>query len=324
VLRLILWRRKSKNEKNSERFNFMTFQSFLQAPEWQSFQETLGKKTWRIFSDDKKIETLVIEERFLANRKSFLYIPYGYIAENILEKIKKIASEQKAIFLLIEPFQNLPKDISFKLKPAIKRYQPQKTLLFDLTKTKDQLLADLNQSTRRNLKIAEKANIKFVVACNNDEKAKNNFAFLMKKTSQRDEFTAYSKEYYFALLSISQSPDFAVKLFFAEYQGRAIAANIVILYKKTAFNLHGGSDDEYRKFKAPGFLRWNQMLWAKEQGIERYDFWGIDEKKWPGVTEYKKGFGGREHIYPEGKILVFNKKWFYFYKSLRLCKKVKR
>jgi len=300
------------------RIHYMPFQNFLQAREWQSFQQVLSKKTWRIFAGkNNEVEVLVIEERFLANKKKFLYIPYGCITEDILEKIKKIGREQKAIFLLIEPFQDLPQDIGLKLKPAIKRYQPQKTLLFDLTKTKDQLLADLNQSTRRNLKIAEKADIKFVIADNNDEKAKNDFAFLIKKTSRRDEFTAYSKEYYFALLSIPKSPDFEVKLFFAEYQGKAIAANIVILYKKTAFNLHGGSDDEYKKIKAPGFLRWNQMLWAKEQGIERYDFWGIDEKKWPGVTEYKKGFGGKEHIYPAGKILVFNRKVYWLYKLAR-------
>jgi lipid II:glycine glycyltransferase (peptidoglycan interpeptide bridge formation enzyme) len=105
-----------------------------------------------------------------------------------------------------------------------------------------------------------------------------------------------------------------LKLFIAEYEDRIIAANIVMFFGNRAVYLHGASSNECRNLMAPYLLQWEQIKEAKKQGCEIYDFWGIDEKKWPGVTRFKKGFGGEEIDYSGTFDFIFDKTWYEIYK----------
>ena len=49
---------------------------------------------------------------------------------------------------------------------------------------------------------------------------------------------------------------------------------------------------------APYFLHWQIMRQAAVGGFAYYDWYGIDERKWPGVTRFKLGFGGELIEYP--------------------------
>lgn len=48
-----------------------------------------------------------------------------------------------------------------------------------------------------------------------------------------------------------------------------------------------------------------------------YDLWGIDTQKWPGVTRFKLGWGGRVVEYPGAFDLVVSKLWYYAYNAFR-------
>ncbi|PIR92771.1 hypothetical protein COT99_04470 [Candidatus Falkowbacteria bacterium CG10_big_fil_rev_8_21_14_0_10_43_10] len=61
---------------------------------------------------------------------------------------------------------------------------------------------------------------------------------------------------------------------------------------------------------------------AKKLGYAKYDFYGIDEKKWPGVTRFKRGFGGGEINYQGCFDIVFNNKWYEIYKLVKWLKKL--
>ena len=47
---------------------------------------------------------------------------------------------------------------------------------------------------------------------------------------------------------------------------------------------------------APYLLQWQLIKIAKEQGYKYYDFYGIDEVKWPGVTRFKVTYAGTQDI----------------------------
>jgi len=66
---------------------------------------------------------------------------------------------------------------------------------------------------------------------------------------------------------------------------------------------------------APHLLQWEQIREAKRYGCSEYDFWGIDEKKWPGVTRFKRGFGGREIKYIGTWDFALDKKWYLLYRG---------
>jgi len=61
------------------------------------------------------------------------------------------------------------------------------------------------------------------------------------------------------------------------------------------------------------------MKLFKTRGYMFYDFWGIDSKKWPGVTRFKLGWGGNQVEYPGSFDLPISKFWYLVYK---LAKKI--
>lgn len=278
--------------------------SFLQSKNWADFQKALGRRVWQID------EILVIEHNLPLN-KSYLYSPRcggNFLSESLLEKIKEIAKQENAIFFKIEPLRQA------QGKPFRKstNIQPTKTLILDITKSEQELLEQMHYKTRYNIKLAEKKGI----LVKKDKSKFEEFWKLIKQTTKRDKFRPHPKEYYRKMLGIP-----GVELFAAIYKDKVIAANIVVFYPPLliksggqAIYLHGASAYEHRNLMAPHLLQWEQILEAKKRGCAEYDFWGIDEKKWPGVTRFKKGFGGREIFYPGAYDLVFQPIWYWIYK----------
>ena len=71
-------------------------------------------------------------------------------------------------------------------------------------------------------------------------------------------------------------------------------SNGVIVWNDTVYYLHGASSDEFRNLMGSYILQWEMITQTKRLGYRNYDFWGIDDTKWPGVTRFKVGFGGEE------------------------------
>jgi len=276
--------------------------SFLQSNDWLAFQKSLGRKVWQI-------NEIGIIKYNLPFGKCYLYSPrprssgFGGQArfEEFLIKIKEIAKQENAIFFKLEPLEKL------SLKRS-RNIQPVKTLILDISKSEQELLNRMHYKTRYNIGLAEKKGIKI----RKDKNLFEDFWKLMQETTERDKFRPHPKEYYRKMLRIP-----GVELFAAEYKNKIIAVNIVVFFEKTAIYLHGASDYEHRNLMAPHLLQWEQIKIAKKCGCAEYDFWGIDEKKWPGVTRFKRGFGGKEIVYPGAYDLVFRPIWYLIYKIAR-------
>jgi len=271
--------------------------SFLQSNNWINFQKVLNRETWQI-------DSINIIKHDLLFRKSYLYSPRcegNFLSEDFLKKIKEIAKRENSIFFKIEPIEK----VNLKGFKKSQNIQPQKTLILDITKSEEELLKQMHSKTRYNIRLAEKKG----VLVKKDKSKFEDFWQLLQQTTKRDGFRSHPMEYYKKMLEIP-----GVELFVAEYKNKIIAANIVIFYKKRAIYLHGASDYQYRNLMAPYLLQWQQILEAKKRECAEYDFWGIDENKWPGVTRFKKGFNGKQVKYPGAHDLVFNKFWYLIYK----------
>ena len=316
--------------------------SFLQSREWGEFQKKTGRKIWPLwYKDGDEIQAVALIIRHgLPFGFSYLYCPRGPIVnskfknrksklfEEFLEKVKEIGTEERAIFLKIEPEADFPFNLSdFRFVKSKKEIQPAQTVILDLTKTEEELLAEMKSKTRYNINLAERKDIKITQQTTHNSQL-TTFLELLKETAEREGFRLHPKEYYEKLFA-AHSPNFSVELFLAEYNGKTIAAHLLVFFGNPARTtevvqsggqavyLHGASSREHKETMAPYLLHWEAIKQAKNRGCLTYDFWGISEKKWPGLTRFKKSFGGFEKTYLGASDLVFDKFWYWVYNIVR-------
>jgi peptidoglycan pentaglycine glycine transferase (the first glycine) len=299
--------------------------SFLQSSAWGQFQKALSHRVWSL--EETGLKGLVIR-RNLPLGRNYLYCsrgPAGQVTEDnfrgFLNQVKEIGRSEKSIFFKIELDKEFPARASLKgmpLKESKNRIQPVKSLILDISRPEGELLAQMHQKTRYNIKLAQRKGVKIEISAGDNPKEVNRFLKLSADTAKRDKFHLHPPAYYRKMLEFL-GQEGMIKLFLAKYQNQIIATNLICFFGQTACYLHGASDYNFHHLMAPHLCQWQAILEAKKLGCQYYDFWGIDENKWPGVTRFKKGFNGQEINYPGSFDLVFQPLWYQLY---RLAKKV--
>ena len=274
--------------------------SLLQTKEWLDFQESIGHKTWQF--NDGKIRANIIQHK-VAFGKNYLYIPHGpeiffdnvqgglkNEIDNFLSYLKKLAKENKSIFVKFEPLTDVVTELVFRkgVKRSKKQIQPYRTVIVDLGLSEEQLLERMHHKTRYNVNLAARKGLEF-----GESGDVETFWKLLGKTSKKDRFFTHKKDYYEKLLSFfKNNSGLRTELFLVHCRGQAVAGAIVMFYGDTAYYLHGAMDRDYKELMAPYFLHWRIIRHAKETGCNSYDLWGVDARNWPGVTRFKLGWLG--------------------------------
>jgi peptidoglycan pentaglycine glycine transferase (the first glycine) len=299
---------------------------FLQSVEWRKFQESVGHNTFNIQSED--FSASIIEHKLPIAGKYF-YIPHGpiynlqftiynklSIFNDQIKKIIELAKKNNIGWIRIDPIDSSILELirsNWQVVKAPHDMQPREILMMDIAKSEEEILAEMKAKTRYNIKLAEK---KGVIISNSPNppageagkilKSKfqnpnhiDEFIRLTKVMAKRQGISAHPENYYRKMLEVI--PGDILRLYIAEYQGKAVAANIVITYGKTCTYLHGASDDSFRNVMAPYLLQWRQIQDARTAGCEKYDLGGISTNyessmnvrianKWQGITRFKMGF----------------------------------
>jgi lipid II:glycine glycyltransferase (peptidoglycan interpeptide bridge formation enzyme) len=245
------------------------------------------------------------------------YLPRGPLCLNpknasflwplVLADLQERAQQRGVMSLRFEPenwgdFQDFSAE---KIKPI----QPRRSLFLDLSLGEKDLLARMHTKTRYNIRLAEKKGVIIEQGQGDDILF---FWNLLQVTTRRDRFRGHSLAHYRRLLE-QGTP--VIELWLAKREGKVLAAGLFSFYQVRAVYLHGASADSERQYMAPYLLQWQMIKRAKARACRYYDFYGIDEKKWPGVTRFKRGFGGEERLYP-GTFALILKPWAYRFYSL--------
>lgn len=302
-------------------------QSFLQTPEWLAFQQSIGRKGWRLESGFVTTTVLRQDVRLGHN---FLYIPYGplldlnHVEGGLQNEIRQFAAflrglarDEKSMFVKIEPMNDAVIELlirsGVRLKKSNRSIQPTRTVVADLTQSDDELLNKLHHKHRYNIGLAERKGV--TIAESHDSGL---FWRMLQQTAEHDAFRTHNKNYYEQLLEYFADPAGAIrtKLYCAFDGSTPLAGVIMVEYGTIVTYLHGASDRQYRSLMAPHLLHWTLMKQYKQQGFTGYDFWGIDSVKWPGVTRFKLGFGARHIEYPGSFDLVIRPFWRWLYQHL--------
>jgi len=239
------------------------------------------------------------------------------ILEFLFAEIKKLAQKEKAIFLRFDPPWKPPLNLLLIKGEKIKnsgQVQPPATLILDLTLPAEQLLAQMKPKTRYNIKVAQK----HCLTIDEGENYFSDFWRLMEVTARRDQFIPHVRNYYQTMLEVLGKGG-ELKLIVAKDGDKAIAANLVIFYGDWCVYLHGASDYNSREKMASYLLQWEAMLTAKSQGKKYYDFWGVDEKKWPGITRFKQSFAPQKKItqYLGSWDIIYRPAWYRLYRLIK-------
>jgi lipid II:glycine glycyltransferase (peptidoglycan interpeptide bridge formation enzyme) len=261
-----------------------------------------------------------------------LYVPKGpllrdwgdqQLVQQVVNDLKDIAREQRAIFIKIDPdvpigkgIPGLEGAIEYSIGTQLKDFlvaegwlfsreqvQFRNTVRVDLSKSKDQLMAGMKSKTRYNIRLAGR---KGVEIRNGNLEDLDLLYQLYVETSLRDGFIIRDEHYYKNLWTSFMTPSSPVmetpwlpqcEPIIAEVDGIPVAAVVIFSFAGTAYYMHGMSKRIHRE-KMPNYLlQWEAMIRAKEMGCKFYDFWGApdtfteNDPMW-GVFRFKQGFNG--------------------------------
>jgi len=310
---------------------------FLQSWEWGEFQKQVGRDVLRLglLEDDELVAGMQCIRQPMPLSFSYWYAPYGPLVaqardhgRKILQLLKEAGKRKDfsdAVFFRFEP--RISRSDSEMIRaletpmPVRRTHfvQPKDTRVLDLSRTENELLEAMHQKTRYNIRLAEKKGVNVLTG----KQYVKDFIALNKETTTRDGFKSHADSHYEKL--VSYLPDSMIKVYAAEYKGKVIAANLVIVFGDTVTYLHGASASADRNVMAPHLLQWRQIHDAKNSGAHYYDFWGIapssgDDKHsdaWQGITRFKNGFGGIELNYCGAYDLPIKKFWYSVYRRVQ-------
>jgi len=309
---------------------------FLQSWEWGEFQRAYGRRVVRLaWKDQFFLQCIAMPLGF---GKFYWYIPRGPIEIDTSEKriafieLCRELKKRGAFFARIDPFKNdfWQSHKDFK-NTIIGSVQPQCVRIIDIKQPKKEYFEKgLHTKTRYNIRLSQKKGV-FV-----RDGEINNFLNLNTQTSARNDFVSHPNAYYIKMVkTLSQNrdkwQDCSIKIWEAVYKEIVVASNLIIYFGDTMTYAHGASSSKYRNVMAPYLLRWKIIEDGIVKGYKYHDLGGVNpedknhtsyKKSWEGITQFKKGFGGNIHSYPESFDLINGRVWYRIYKLLKNIKSI--
>jgi lipid II:glycine glycyltransferase (peptidoglycan interpeptide bridge formation enzyme) len=177
--------------------------------------------------------------------------------------------------------------------------QPRFVFAIDVEdKSDDELLASFSQEWRRNIKKAEKSEVKVRQASFEELEI---FHTLYKETAKRDKFTprplSYFKQMWKSLNENSNNLA-TMRLYIAEQENVCHAACLWVKVGKHVWYTYGASSTSGRELRPSNAIQWQMMKDARDTGASIYDMRGIAatlNEKSPlfGLLRFKIGTGGK-------------------------------
>ncbi len=303
-----------------------------QSVEWKAYQEALGREVRVYMDSDDAVHAsaMVVIDRTTGGFSTWDIQrgPLGpvidngkLIMENLLSVIVADAKKDKCLSIYLSPKQELSIfNFQFSIHSSQRHEQPEATRMLDLTLSDDDLLKQMHQKGRYNMKVAEKNGIRIEESTDVEAYAK-----MASDTAKRDGFSGGSTKRYqkflekipgsFLLLAYPESRKLE-----AESSSSPVAGLIGVVYGKTGIYYYGASDYTHRALMAPYLLQWQAIQHCKAAGCTQYDLLGIappvedpESRKpkaessrhpWAGISDFKAKFGGIVVTYPPEQEII--------------------
>ncbi len=268
-----------------------------------------------------------ILRRGFAARLCLLYVPKGPLMDwsdsqrrrEVLADLLDVARTHRAIFVKIDPDVLLGKGIpgtdeasedvgGIAIESELRgsgwlfasdQIQFRNSVWIDLSEPEGQILANMSQKARYNVRLAEKKGVMIRGAGPDDLRG---LYKMYAETSARDGFVIREEEYYrhvcgtfMEMTRLGQEP--RAEALIAEVEDEPVAALFLFQFAGRAYYLYGMSRPAHREKMPNHLLQWEAIRRAKRHGCDVYDLWGApdhfdpEDSMW-GVFRFKQGLGG--------------------------------
>ena len=302
---------------------------FMQSSFWADFKTRTGWKAYRFqgglaggaSGSQASARDIFVLVRPLGLGFSFAYLPhapgkpeYGEDPATSLESLARAVAKKVGGRLLFVRFDlswdrddstsQLLLDSAGRGLGKLKRgtaVQVPDTVILDIDKPEEEILAGMKPKWRYNIKLADKKNVE---VRREGEEALETFYALYLETAKRDGIAIHPLSYYRALFQTQETsregrgePAPSLSIWIARHEEKPIASIITLFYGGQATYLYGASSGEKRNLMPAYALQWRAIEAAKAEGCVEYDFFGIppnDDPNHPmaGLYLFKTGFGG--------------------------------
>ena len=285
----------------------------LQSRAWGEFKIRWGWRPRYLIQEtgDAPIAVLVLSRK-LPGIGEILYAPKGpsvATAEQLLSVLEDRSWCREAVVLKVEPeiersdaaaalWRNaglLPAPRDIQISSA--------TILVDLARDEDELLASFKPKCRYNVRLAARKGVTVRAAEMTDANIDTMYA-LLSSAFERADFIVRPRDYYRDYWRLQAASDQG-QLFFAEWQGKVLCGAFITWLGDRAWYKDGGSTREHAEVMAPHALQWEVMRWLRGRGITTYDLVaapppeGIDPShRMYGLYRFKSGFSDQLVAFP--------------------------
>lgn len=330
-------------EPNHNRWNEFVNQAsnghLMQGYEWGQFKAQAG---WRVQRVGLKSEGQIVAGAQLLFRSlpklplTLAYLSKGplvnvadtALAEQLWPLIHQAARQNQAVFLMAEPnWPDSPAHHAHLQEQGfhVSRHtnHPHSTMIVDLRPDEAAMLKGMRKKTRQLIRKAERAGIEIVAGTDDDL---DDFYQTLAVTADLKNIAGHEREFYQHVWQM-YAPRNQAKLFLAKHNGQTVAAKMIFTFGQRSLHLWGGTKPEGRRSNASYLIQWESLRWAKQQGFQEADLWGIPDEVgqqlkdgheppkdkqtdlW-GVYLFKRGFGGQVESYVGTYDYVYKPLWY--------------
>lgn len=297
----------------------------LQSSLWGEFRKKTGVE---VINANNLLLTL---HKIPYTKYTIGYLPKSFLpTKQMLINLKEMVKGKNCIFIQVEPdVENNEKQKAeiekLGLLPSARPLFTKYSFVLDLTKTEEELLKNMHQKTRYNIKLAEKRGVK--VTEDNSDKSFNEYLKLTKETTNRQKFYAHSQNYHKLMWETlknqkSNDTELSAHLLKATYEGETLVTWILFVLGDTLYYPYGASSSKFREVMASNLMMWETIKFGKKLGLKKFDMWGALSKNpdtkdsWYGFHKFKEGYGARHVEFLGSYDFIINKNLYQIFKFL--------
>lgn len=162
--------------------------------------------------------------------------------------------------------------------------------VLDLKHGKAKILSKVRDSTRRNVRKAEKEGITVDMSTSPD--AMEEFYRLNLLTRKEHGLPPQPKRFFRYLAKEIEKGKLGV-IATGYFRGKAIASAVYLQFKRKAVYKYGASDPRFLAYRGNNLVMWKAIEWFAERGFDSLCF-GRTEPDNEGLRQFKTGWGARE------------------------------